>query len=199
MALPERVLLTEAEYVAFERAADTKHEYRQGEVVALAGASRAHNLITANILAGLVVRLRGRPCETYMSEMRVRVRDAGLYTYPDVVVVCGEPQFDDAELDMLLNPTVLIEVLSPSTEAYDRGRKFRDYRALRSLREYITVAQDEPRAEQFLRREDGRWLWREVASLDDTLELPALGCALPLREIYERVSFPSPPEAPHDG
>lgn len=189
MSIAEPTHLSEAEYLTFERTAEGKHEYRRGEVVALAGGSPAHNWITLNIGAELRTRLRGRDCAPFVSDQRVRFSAAGLYAYPDAVVVCGGARFDERYGDTLLNPTVIFEVLSPSTEAYDRGDKFRAYRTLETLREYVLVSQTGPRIEQFTRQENGLWLLREVESLDATLELAALDCALPLREVYERVAF----------
>jgi len=194
-SLPVSVMTPE-EYLAFERASPTKHEYFAGEVFAMSGASRAHNLIAGNVFAGLHGQLRGHPCEAYMGDMRVQVSETGLYTYPDVVVVCGEPQFEDAEVDTLLNPLLIVEVLSASTEAYDRGDKFEQYRLLPSLREYVLVSQDRPRVERFTRQEGETWLLQATAGLQATVTLSAIDCELPLSEIYERVVFlprePSP-------
>ena len=190
MAMPAlESLLTPDEYLALERAAERKHEYIGGRVYEMSGASRAHILITLNVGAELRRHLRGRPCETYASEMRVRVSETGMYTYPDVVVACGEPAFEDAHVDTLLNPTVIVEVLSPSTEAYDRGEKFSHYRRLASLREYVLIAQDRVRVEHYARQgERGeQWLLTELAGLGDALALPAIGCTLALADIYERV------------
>ena len=150
-AMP-KPLLTPEEYLARERRAETKSEYLRGEVFAMAGASRAHNLIASNAAGELRQQLRDRPCEVYPSDMRVKVSPSGLYTYPDVTVVCGEPQFEDAEVDTLLNPKVLVEVLSPSTADYDRGGKFTHYRRLPSLQEYVLISQDRPLVEHYVAR-----------------------------------------------
>lgn len=184
---------TPDEYLARERTADAKSEYRDGQTYAMAGASRAHNLITLNIASELHTRLRGRPCETYMSDMRVKVSRTRLYAYPDVVVVCGEPRFEEDQGENLLNPTVLIEVLSPSTEAYDRGGKFAHYRRLDSLCEYILIAQDHVHVEHYERRGE-QWLLTEFSAPEESLNLPALNCEIPLREIYARVDLPNPTE-----
>src|SRR5919108_290049 len=182
---------TPEEYLALERAARHKSEYVNGRIYALAGASRAHNLIAGNVFAELRAQLRGRPCEAYINDMRVKVSQTGLYTYPDVAALCGEPQFEDAHLDTLLNPTVIVEVLSESTEGYDRGEKFAHYRRLESLREYVLIAQDKVRIERYVR--DGeRWVLTEIDSLDDTLALASIGCELRLREVYERVDLSRP-------
>jgi Uma2 family endonuclease len=134
--------------------------------------------------------LKPQPCEVYPSDMRVRVSATGLYTYPDVVVVCGEPRLEDDEQDTLLNPSLIIEVLSPSTESYDRGKKFEHYRTLESLVEYLLVAQDEPRVEQFVRQPGGTWLFTATSGRDAVVHLPSLGCSLALAEIYDKVPLP---------
>jgi Uma2 family endonuclease len=165
--------VTPEEYLAFERQAAYKNEYLDGEIFATTGASRRHNLITVNLAAALSPQLRGRPCEAYVSEMRVRIPERG-YVYPDAVVVCGEPQFEDGHLDTLLNPTILIEVLSESTERYDRGKKFSFYRTIESLAEYILIAQDEHKVEQYVRQPDGRWLLSDHRSLEGVIELASV-------------------------
>lgn len=195
MAMPERRRYSEAEYLAFELTAETKHEYYQGEILAMVGASYKHNQITANLLVALRQRLRGGPCRPLVNDLRVRVSDAGLYSYPDVLVVCGEPRFTGVQPDTLLNPTVLFEVLSPSTEAFDRGNKFHGYRRLETLQEYLLVSQTVPRIEQFTRLEGGFWRLREVSGLDATLALPSLDCELPLREVYDEVDVAAEPNA----
>ena len=183
-------LMTEAEYLAFERKSREKHSFYRGELFAMAGASREHNLIALNIGAELRQQLKNRHCEVYVGDMRVRVDRLGLYTYPDVVVVCGEPEFLDAEVDTLLNPVLLIEVLSESTEDYDRGMKFKQYRQLASLKVYLVVSQTEPLIEQFVRRGDTYWELSEVCGLDQKLSLSSIGCELPFAEAFAKVSFP---------
>jgi len=182
--------VTPAEYLAMERSAREKSEYINGRVYAMAGASRRHNLIAGNIFRELATQLRGRPCETYMADMRVKAKPTGMYTYPDVVALCDEPRLEDAELDTLLNPSVIVEVLSPSTESYDRGVKFAHYRRLDSLQEYVLVAQGTPRVEHF-RREGDQWVLTEISDPGGALTLPSLGCVLRLADIYERVDFPA--------
>src|SRR5437868_398630 len=142
------------EYLRLERQAEYKSEYLNGEIFAMTGASRKHNLIGTNLVVSFAQQLKGKPCEVYPGEMRVKVRTTGLYTYPDVVIVCGEPKFEDDEIDTLLNPTVLIEILSTSTERYDRIAKTSYYRTLDSLTEHLLVAQHEHRIEQYVRQED---------------------------------------------
>ena len=188
MATASQPHVTPEAYLVQERRAETKSEYVNGRVYAMTGASREHNLITLNIASELRTRLRGRPCETYMNDMRVKVGPTGLYTYPDVVALCEPPRFEDDHVDTLLNPAVVFEVLSPSTERYDRGERFAHYRQLPSLQEYVLVAQDEPRVEHYARR-GAQWVLTEAAAIDGSIELPALGCALALADVYERVEF----------
>ncbi len=181
--------LTPEEYLALERKAEFKSEYIDGEIVAMTGASRKHNLVVVNLTGEISQQLRGRSCEAYSNDMRVRVPSTRLYTYPDVIVVCGEPQFEDQEFDTLLNPTVIVEVLSESTELYDRGKKFSFYRTIESLAEYLLVAQDECRIEQFVRQADGGWLLSEHRATEDTVKLTSIQCSLELREVYDKVAF----------
>lgn len=181
--------LTVEQYLALERKAETKSEYLNGEVFAMTGATREHNLIVLNVGASLHAQLRGRSCEAYIGDMRVRVSTTGLFTYPDVVVVCGEPDLDNG-FDTLLNPTLIVEVLSESTEDYDRGTKFAHYRTIPSLSEYVLVAQKEVHVEHFIRQADG-WLLTETSDLGDTVELPSIGCRLSLKDVYERVIGPA--------
>jgi Uma2 family endonuclease len=181
--------MTEAEYLAFERASLLKHEYIGGEVFAMTGASEAHNLISVNLIASLKNQLRGRPCKVYPGDMRLKIEATGLYTYPDISVVCGEARFADAALDTLVNPTLIIEILSPSAERYDRGRKFQDYRLLASLQEYVLIAQDSPRIERFVRQGDVRWELTDVSGPDASTALTSIGCTLTLAEVYEQVTF----------
>lgn len=189
MVTQPRPYVTPVEYLALERQAETKSEYHDGEIVATAGASREHNVIVLNTGRELSAQLRGRPCEAYVNDMRVRIPARNIYTYPDLVVVCDEPQFEDAEVDTLLNPTVIIEVLSLSTERYDRGRKFAQYRTLPSLREYLLIAQDEYRIDYYRREADGNWFIGEAQGRDAILTL-AIGCTLALADIYERITLP---------
>jgi len=177
------------EYLALERQAETKHEYVDGEIFAWAGASRKHNLIAMNISGELRQQLKGKPCEVYQSEMRVKAPASRAYVYPDVVVVCSEPQFEDDYVDTLLNPKVVFEVLSKSTESYNRLAKSAYYRTIESLSEYLLVVQEEYRVEQYVKQVAGRWLLTEVRSLENVIELESIGCALALRDIYDRISF----------
>lgn len=183
--------LTQAEYLAFERDNEIKHEFIDGEIYAMSGASRNHNLITTSTIATLYNQLRGKGCETYPSDMKVRTPATGSYTYPDITVVCGEVRFDDDRRDVLLNPTLIIEVLSPATEAFDRGLKFQRYRELESLQEYLLIAQDSPHIERFIRLENGLWQLSEARGLDAALHLTSIACQLALADVYEQITFDS--------
>ncbi len=190
MAQPEPApRYTPAQYLALERAAETKSEYLGGEIFAMAGASRRHNLITGSIVTRLTIQLERRPCEVYPSDMRVKVPATGLYTYPDVVVVCEEPQFEDAELDVLLNPTLLVEVLSKSTAGHDRGAKFDHYRTIASLREVLFVAQDSVHVVHYVRQDDGTWILSESQDPKGRLSLVSIEAQLLLSEVYAKVRF----------
>lgn len=187
-SIAARTYLTPEEYLAFERKATTKHEYLAGEIVAMSGASFAHNFITGDIFGELRSQLKGGKCRAATSDMRVKVNKTGSYFYPDVVVFCGEPQAEDSQSDTLLNPTVIIEVLSPSTEARDRGEKFWHYQQLASLREYVLVSQDRVCVEHYL-REGTYWLRTEFRILEDVMPLASIECELSLRDIYSSVEM----------
>ncbi len=182
---------TVEKYLSFERSSEIKHEYIAGQIVAMAGASRAHNLITGNVAGELRNQLREKPCETYPNDMRVRTTPED-YTYPDVVVVCDEPEFEDAEVDTLLNPTVIIEVLSKSTEKRDRVEKFADYRRIPSLKEYVLISQDKMHVEHYVRQPDDEWLLSDMNQPDGKVSLPSIGCVLLLSAVYEWVELPAP-------
>jgi Uma2 family endonuclease len=181
-------LLTPEAYLAAERQAAHRSEYFNGQVYAMAGASREHVAIVANLTYLLVGQFKGRPCSTLGSDMRLKVSETGLYTYPDLMALCGEPRFDDDHRDTLTNPMVIVEVLSDSTERYDRGDKFAHYRRLASLRDYLLVSQRRPRVEHYTRRGE-EWVLRELDGLDGVVRLPDIGCELPLTEIYDKVTF----------
>ncbi len=183
--------LTPEEYLALERRAKIKSEYWQGELYAMAGASTNHTIIGANALAELVMQLKGRPCTAHTSDMRVKVARADLYTYPDVTIVCGKAKFEDRHEDTLLNPTVIIEVLSPSTEAYDRGAKFELYRMLESLSDYLLVSQERPTIEHYTRQPDDQWLLATYKGLDAVAAIPSIGCELRLADVYDKVTWPA--------
>ena len=160
----------------------------------MAGASERHNLVAGNVFASLHSQLRRRSCSVFPSDMRVKIAAMGLYTYPDISALCGATQFEDDQRDILLNPTVIVEVLSPSTENYDRGRKFQFYRTLQSLVEYLLVAQDATHIEHYTRQPDGHWLLAEFDQPTDVLHLTSIGCDLALTDVYEKVVFDQSPQ-----
>jgi Uma2 family endonuclease len=187
MSLPQlKPYLTPKEYLTLERQATYRSEYFEGEIFAMAGASDLHNTISGNVFAELHLQLKKRPCKVYMNDMRVKIYSTGLYTYPDVMIVCGTLRFDDAQKDTLLNPTVIIEVLSPSTATYDRGKKFEHYRTLDSLKEYLLIAQDECHLEHYVRQPHNQWLKLELNQLQDTVELSSIQCHLALVDVYDK-------------
>ena len=186
MATQPAQRLTPEEYLAFDRASETKNEYVDGVLLAMGGATENHILITVNVVRELSTQLMDSPCRVYVADMRVRIEENGMYAYPDVAVVCDKPAFQNGEFDVLLNPTVIVEVLSPSTEAYDRGLKFARYRQRTSLKEYVLVAQDRISVERYSRQDD-HWVLTEANGLDDVIDLPSIGCTLPLRRVYSKV------------
>lgn len=181
--------MTPDEYLTIERRSEVKHEYFRGETFEMAGDGYEHSLIASNLLGELHATLKGTPCAAHGSDLRVKVLPSGLYTYPDLVVACAERIFEDSHVDTLLNPRVVGEVLSKSTEAYDRGTKSYYYRQVTSLREFVLIAQDRALVGHYVRRE-GQWVIHDLASLDDVLTLESIGCRVPLRQIYDRVEFP---------
>lgn len=185
-----KTFLTPEQYLEIERDAPRKSEYYRGEMFAMAGASRAHNLLISNLLFLLVQQLLDRPCSVYPSDMRLLAGPGGLYTYPDVSVVCGESRFTDDTFDTLMNPDLIVEVLSPSTESYDRGRKAEQYRSIESLKRYLLVSSDCVHVELFARQPDGHWLLTEFNRLEEAVELHFLGCRLPLSSLYKKVDLP---------
>lgn len=188
MAIPHRRrTFSAAEYLRLERGAETRSEFWAGEIFALAGASREHNAIVLNCAAELRAQLKGKSCNVYANDFRVEVQAGHHYTYPDVVVTCGDERFLDSERDTLQNPVLILEVLSPSTAAYDRGDKFASYRTLASLQTYVLVAQDKCHVERFEREGDGGWHFSAYRALSDTVTLERVGCTLLLREVYDKV------------
>jgi len=190
MALaPNLARLSETEYLRLEREAEIRSEYFDGEIFAMAGGTRSHSLIATNLLGELRSRLKASDCIAYNADLKVKVEATGLLTYPDVSVVCGQQRFLDDQEDTLLNPIVIVEVLSDSTEAYDRGKKFEHYRQIPSLREYLLVSQKEPRIEQFIRQPSGEWTLKEAAGLSAEIKLPSLGVVLAHSEVFAKVQF----------
>ncbi len=185
MSTAVEVRYTPEQYLALERKAEFKSEYIDGEIHPMSGARSPHIDIVVALARIISTWFIDRPGHVYSNDMRVYAGAAGLFTYPDVVVVDGEPQFHDDEFDTLLNPAVVIEVLSPSTEAYDRGDKFARYRRLDSLREYLLVAQDRVLVERYT-RQGQEWLLTEFGKLDDVLRLDSIGCDVPLRQVYAK-------------
>ncbi len=197
MALPETVRqLSEREYLDIERAAEFKSEFFDGEMFAMAGGTFRHSLLSTNCAGELRERLRGGRCLVCNADLRIKIAATGLLTYPDLSVICGPPQFVPGTDDTVLNPTVLVEVLSDSTEAYDRGKKFENYRQIETLREYLLVSQKEPRIEQFIRQPDGCWVLNEAAGLKASLNLPSLQVTLSLAEVFANVHFVPVPLRP---
>ena len=189
-AMPEPQLITAEEYLTLERAAPFKSEFWYGRIYAMAGASSAHNKIQPCLSAAIVPQLRGTGCTAFSNDTKIRTSPEGLFAYPDLTLVCGEERYHDRKKDVLLNPIALFEILSPLTASDDRGGKWRAYQELESLRDYVLIAQNEPRIEHFARQEDGRWIYHSVLGLESALTLSAVPVTLKLAEIYENVVFP---------
>ncbi len=184
------------EYLEFERAAETRHEYVDGEIYDMAGESLAHSQVCINIARELSLALKGSRCQALSPNMKVRAESRGMFAYPDLSIVCGEPVFHDSQRDVLLNPKVIIEVLSPSTQRYDQTKKFFRYRKeLPSLTDYILIYQDTAFIEHHERQADGRWVHNAFDGLEDTFRIPSVECEIPVSEIYDRVEFPIPESA----
>ncbi len=213
MSTQPKPFLTPEEYLAIERQAETKSEYWDGQMFPMSGEQRphdvsalsatmgvrrAHILITVNATAQFATQLASRPCETYSADMRVRI-SSGVYANPDVAVACGEPRFLDDTQDTLLNPSLIVEVQSPSTEAYDRGKKFELYRGIESLREYLMISSERVHAELYTRQPSGRWLLTDAARLEDELDLISCACRLKLADLYNKVEFTDPAAQFHRG
>lgn len=182
---PARKLsFTFAEYVAQEQASDTKHELVNGEIFAMAGGTIEHGRLASRVTATLLAQLRGRPCEAFSSDVRVRVLATGLATYPDLSIVCGRLAHDPEDTNTIVNPIVLVEVLSDSTEAYDRGEKFAHYQRIPSLKEYVIVSQRGPRIEVFQRNEDGKSWTLYVAEASESVNLASIQCRIAVDEVY---------------
>ncbi len=181
--------MTPEEYLEFERKSEEKHEYFNGEIFVMAGAKRRHNVIVLNFGSEIRQKLKGKRCEGYASDMRVFISNTELYTYPDLVVVCGEPNFQDDVFDTLLNPILIIEVLSETTENYDRGKKFQHYRSIESLHEYVLVSTDEARIEKFEKTGDRFWFLSEAVGIDTEIELTSIEDKVSLTEIYDKIDF----------
>lgn len=192
MSAAPKIRLTPDQYLAIERKAAFRSEYYNGEMFAMAGVSREHSRIKENLIGELYAKLKGGPCRSHSSDMRVKVSRTGLYTYPDIVITCGEERYEGVEVDTLLNPQVIIEVLSESTENYVRTKKFRHYKQIESLREYVLVEQDEPVFEQYVRQADGSWTRTDVEGLDREFAFATVPVKAPLADVYAGVTFPEP-------
>ena len=188
MSAPPPTRLTPEEYLALERTSEIKHEYYQGRMYAMAGGTHAHGLIVVNLASELRQCSRRRSCFVTTNYVRLRISQAGPYTYPDVIVIRGEPVFADGRNDTVLNPTLIVEVLSKSTEVPDRGFKFAEYRKLDSLQEYVLVSQTEARVEKFRRQSDG-WVLSEAVGVDQGVYFESVECKIPMPEIYANVTF----------
>ncbi len=191
VAVRSKAYVSARQYLDQERQAEYRSEYWDGEIVGMAGASRSHNRITRNLTRWLTALLEGSGCEAFATETRVRVQECSAYFYPDMLIVCGDIQADEADVDTILNPTVLMEVLSPSTEAVDRGKKLTCYRTLPSLQTYVLIAQDTPRIDLYERQTDDRWMLSTLTGLNGRLVLEAVAVTLPLMDIYRNVELPS--------
>jgi len=209
MSLPQsQIRYTEDEYLAIERESDERHEYLDGQIYAMAGESPEHGAICTNLTREISAQLKGTPCQAFSKDMKVRsgplprrrYSQKGLYSYPDLVVVCGELRFLDENRDVLINPKVIIEVSSPSTGAFDYGEKFRRYRTFNpSLTDYLIVAQNRPSIEHFSRQENGQWVIAASAvELSESVRIASINCALRLAEVYDRVEFPEEEEEPDE-
>jgi Uma2 family endonuclease len=186
---------TPDEYLAAERESSVRHEYLEGRIYAMAGESLQHSQIGVNLIREVSQQLKGRECQVLSPNMKVKTGDAGLFSYPDLTVVCGKPLFLDTHRDVLLNPTVIFEVLSPSTEAYDRGEKLFRYRNfIETLMDYVLVSQRRALVERYSRQPDGQWLYVTVDGRSKRIQIESIGCTLELSEIYARVEFPEIPE-----
>lgn len=189
MAAEPKPHLSAQDYLLLERRAEWKSEYVDGQMVAMVGGSLRHSLIAGNLIRHLGSQLRHGSCQVHPSDLRVRIPSANVYTYPDVTIVCGEPRLEDEFGDTLLNPMVVVEVLSPSTEAYDRGTKLRWYQSLESLSDYLLVSQDLPRVEHYVRHDGDGWLYHAAEGLEAVLPLSSLRIELSLAEVFAKVAF----------
>ena len=193
-----RPYFTVAQYLAIERKSKDRHEFLDGEIYAMAGESGEHGDISVNVVTSVAYQLRGKPCRARTIDTKVRSgpnpdagdSSKGLYSYPDIVVICGEPQYHDEFRDIVLNPTAIVEVLSKSTESFDRGEKFNRFQTWNpTLRDYILVSQNQPLIEHFSKQPDGTWTYLRILGLDGNLTIPSIQCTLKLSEVYDRVMF----------
>lgn len=195
MATVTNTGVSPAEYLEFERGSERKHEYRDGEIVQMVGGTKKHGMIVANLIWIISSALRHKDYEYFPSETRVKAISTGLYTYPDVTVVKNTTQLEDEHNDTILNPTAIFEVLSPSTESYDRGEKFQHYRGIESLSEYVLVSQDRICIERFSKQDDGDWRLRDYRAPDDVMTIDTIECAFPLADVYHKVPLHNEPKS----
>jgi Uma2 family endonuclease len=203
MAIPKPLpRYTVDEYLAMERAADERHMYIDGEIFAMAGESNEHGIVSVNLLVIVASQLRGTQCQARTKDTKVRCalaplpghKSKGMFYYPDIVVICGEPEFHDAFKDIVINPKVIFEVLSPSTEAFDRGEKFTRLLTCNStLTDYVLVSQDRPQIEHYQRQADGKWTFELYVGLDAVVAVTSIACSLKLADVFDRVVFPENP------
>ena len=191
-ALPKKAF-TVAEYLEFERTSEQKHEFYNGELFAMAGASPEHNFVKENLVIEFGIRFKGGPCRTLSSDQRVKVERTRLFTYPDIVIVCGKPEFEAADPNTLTNPQVIVEILSPSTEGYDRGTKFRHYQRIPSVREYVLVSQVRMQVERFVRQPDETWVLTTFDDPAGEFSLSSVALSIPLADVYRAVELPAVP------
>ena len=188
--LQEKTIMTTEEYLQLERVSEVKHEYFEGEIFAMVGASLNHNQISGNIFGELRSQLKQSSCSPFVNDLRVKVQEIDKYTYPDIVIVCGDIELEkESGMETLLNPVVIIEVLSNSTEAYDRGTKFHHYQIIKSLQEYILVSQHSCLVEKFIRSNDDEWIYLSCDNVEKTISIESVKCELMLSDIYYRVEW----------
>ncbi|MBI3650799.1 MAG: Uma2 family endonuclease [Acidobacteria bacterium] len=192
-ALRKEKLYTPEQYLELERAAEERHEYLDGQIYLMSGGSPKHSTICVNVSGELRFQLKGKPCQVFEANMKVGTSTSSLFSYPDVSVVCGEPAIHDKHRDVLTNPKVIIEVLSPSTERFDRGKKFARYQRFDSFTDYVLIAQDEPRVEHFARQANGTWVLTVATTLKSKIQIASIACALQLAEVYDRIEFAEEP------
>lgn len=191
VAIPKERFTLE-EYIEFDKNSEERWEYFDGVIVSMSGGTLAHNRIATNFVVGLQSKALAKGCEVLAGDMRIKVPKAPPYRYADIVAVCGPPVIETVQgLDVLVNPSLIIEILSPSTEAYNRGQKFVSYESIDSFREYLLVAQDRPYITHYVRQADGSWLRTDIEGLDNEIELVTISCKMPLREIYALVDLPA--------
>jgi Uma2 family endonuclease len=188
-AVAKKPRISAEEYLRLERAAEFKSEFYNGEIIAMAGASRFHNRVKENLAIEIGSQLKKGPCQSFSSETKVNVDQTGNYFYPDILIVCGNAEYQDGNLDVLLNPTVVIEVLSPSTENFDRGMKMLNYQRVPSLREYLVVYQDQPLIQHYAKQADDTWVQTRFEGMSATLKLLEGKAAIPFEDIYNRIEF----------